>query len=151
MKHQHEYRDAWRWPTDVREWFNKRAKGYTLNVCCGQSTIGDVFVDRDPKREGVIRADMSSLPFADNTFDTVASDPPWKLNWFKRQRPFFECVRVCKPKGRVLYNCPWRPTSRDVRLVEKDDRFDAAWGQVSKMYHFEVAQTTLPFAQKSNL
>ena len=69
--------------------------------------------------------DMIKLPFKDNTFDTVISDPPWKINFFKRMKPFFEAVRVCKIGGRIIYNCTWRPTLKCVQLQEVIIRTDA--------------------------
>lgn len=143
ISQKHEYREAWRWPREVREWVLPRLHGETLNVCCGGSPIGDVRVDADPAHDPDVVADMASLPFPDNSFDSAVSDPPWKLNWFKRQTPFFELVRVVRPGGTIVYNCPWRPTSKRTVLVDKTDRYDTDWGQVSKLYEFRTTQHTL--------
>ena len=80
---------------------------------------------------------MNKLSFPDNTFDTVISDPPWKINFFKRQKPFFECVRICKVGGTIIYNCTWRPASKYVRLKEVFVRTDAPWAGISYIWIFE--------------
>lgn len=60
--------------------------------------------------------DAFDLPFKDNSFDTVISDPPWKaLSLNQRQQIFKEVVRVTKPTGKILYNSPWLPTYDNTR------------------------------------
>ena len=71
-------------------------KGRSLHVCAGTSELGDVRVDLEPRAPGVIRADMYRLPFADESFDTVIANPPWRINWFDRWKAFFELVRCTK-------------------------------------------------------
>ncbi len=80
---------------------------------------------------------MNKLPFGDNTFDTVISDPPWKIGFFQRQRPFFECVRVCKVGGFIIYNCTWKPISKYVKLEEQVIRTDNNWANVSVIWIFQ--------------
>ena len=80
---------------------------------------------------------MNNIPFKDNTFDTVISDPPWKIGFFQRMRPFFECVRVCKLGGRIIYNCTWKPISKCVELEEAVIRTDNNWANVSIIYVFK--------------
>lgn len=111
-------RESWVWGNDVTELIKKYIKGYSLNVPCGMSKLGDVRVDIDPNLNPDIVADMNDLPFENETFDTIISDPLWKLNFFKRMIPFFECVRVCKVGGVIIYNATWIPTSKAVKLKE---------------------------------
>ena len=80
---------------------------------------------------------MNALPFPDNVFDTVISDPPWKLNFFKRQKPFFEAVRVCRPGGTIIYNATWRPVSKFVKLKQAILRTDNNWAGVSAIFIFQ--------------
>lgn len=75
---------------------------------------------------------MASLPFRDDTFDYGLLDPPWNLNYFQRQKPLFEAIRVVKPDGVVFFNARWTGESRESRieppiLIRSDD----AWGDVS--------------------
>ena len=127
---------SWVWPIKVEKRLKPYIKGYSINICSGLSNLGDVKVDLEPLRPDVRKADMSALPFPDNTFDTVISDPPWKLNFFKRQKPFFEAVRVCKPSGRIIYNCTWRPVSKLVKLEKVILRTDNTWANISAIWFF---------------
>jgi ubiquinone/menaquinone biosynthesis C-methylase UbiE len=124
MKQETVLQRSWVWNKDV-EWFvRKKIIGYTLNVCAGLSDIGDVRVDLDPKKPSVQKADMTELPYDDNTFDTVIEDPPWKIGYYDRWKPFFECIRVCKMGGQIIYNAYWLPQSDDCELVETYIRAD---------------------------
>lgn len=60
------------------------------------------------------------MTFPSNSFDTVVSDPPWKIGYYERFKPFFECVRVCKVGGLIIYNATWIPStpSKDAELME---------------------------------
>ena len=129
---------SWVWPEQVAEEIKAYifGRGYSLNICSGLSDIGDVKIDLDPKNITVQKGDMNCLPFADNTFDVVISDPPWKINFFKRMRPFFEAVRVCKPNGRIIYNCTWRPVSKFVKLEKAIIRSDNNFCNVSIIWFF---------------
>lgn len=76
----HKWRAEWADPTDVRHWIDRELlEGYSANVCCGQSFIGDVRVDVDPDHDPDVVADVHNLPFSDGEFDTVYVDPPFSL------------------------------------------------------------------------
>ena len=92
---------------------------------------------------------MRNLPFEDNTFDTVISDPPWRIGFYHRMKPFFECVRVCKVKGRIIYNAYWIPTSKLVRLEEVWVRQDTDWSNTSVISVFEKISDVLD-SKKTN-
>lgn len=128
---------SWVWPNLVTEKVRPFIQGYSLNVCAGLSELGDIRLDIDPKLPTVQKADMNALPYPDNTFDTVVSDPPWKINFFHRQRPFFEVVRVCKVGGRIIYNCTWRPISKYVKLEKVYLRTDNNWANISAIWIFK--------------
>ena len=76
---------------------------------------------------------MRLLPFEANLFDTVISDPPWKIGYYERFRPFFEAVRVCKVGGTIIYNAYWIPMcpSGDVSEPELWVRQDKNWTNTS--------------------
>ncbi len=128
---------SWVWDKKVNDFVKERIKGHSLNMCAGLSTVGDIKLDLDPKNKNVGRADMNNIPFPNNTFDTVISDPPWKIGFFQRMKPFFECVRVCKLRGRIIYNCTWKPISKCVELEEAVIRTDNNWANVSVIYVFK--------------
>lgn len=128
--------EVWIWPQKVTENIKPMINGNSINICCGLSELGDVKIDLEPQAAGAIKGDMNNLLFKDNSFDTVISDPPWKINYFKRMRPFFECVRICKVGGRIIYNCTWRPVSKYVQLEKAILRTDNNWANVSVIWVF---------------
>ena len=130
-------KEVWVWPDPVTKLVEGLIKGKSLNVCCGASTIGDVKADLEPINKDIIKADMRELPFKENSFDTVIQDPPWKINFFHRARPFFECVRVCKLGGRIIYNCTWRPVSKCVELEKAYIRTDGNFTNISIIWVFK--------------
>ena len=129
--------NSWVWDKKVNEFVKTRIKGYSLNMCAGLSNVGEIKLDLDPQNKSVGMADMNKIPYPDNTFDTVISDPPWKIGFFQRMKPFFECVRVCKLGGRIIYNCTWKPISKCVELEEAIIRTDNNWSNVSIIYVFK--------------
>jgi hypothetical protein len=130
-------RSCWIWNESVTDFVSQRIKGHTLNCPCGDSSLGDVLCDIDPIRDYVKKVDMRELPFDDNTFDTVIQDPPWKIGYFQRMRPFFECVRVVKVGGRILYNAYWIPQSKFAELKEVYVRQDGQFTNASIISVFE--------------
>jgi len=129
---EHIYQASWRQPSDVDRYLRTHSKGKVLNLCCGQSQLGDVRVDADPQHNPDVLVDMRNLPFEDASFDTVLFDPPWKIGYFQRQTPFFEAVRVTKPNGRILMNALWIGESENT-VIDGDPliRADDEWANVS--------------------
>jgi len=109
-----QFREAFTWEAEVEDFIKQRTTGYSLNVPCGKSMIGDVRLDIDSNLSMRDAYDMfnKKLPYSPNTFDTVISDPPWKIGHYFRPRLFFELVRVCKLGGQIIYNATWIPTSK---------------------------------------
>jgi len=131
----HEYTDAWRWPDSVERFIrDKLPDGRVLNVPCGNSRIGDVFIDAEPQSAEVEQGDMFEIDYPDCTFDAVVSDPPWKsVNYFDRWKAFFECVRVTKPGGYIIYNATWEPHSDQCEVVGRYRRSDGAFRMISQI------------------
>ncbi len=133
------FREAFVWEKEIEDFVKEKAKGYTLNVPCGQSKIGDEKLDLDPKlsmREAY-NFFKKQLPFGNSVFDTVISDPPWKIGHYFRRRLFFELVRVCKVGGQIIYNATWIPTSKYTKLLETHIRMSAQYSNVSIISIFE--------------
>ena len=130
---------CWIWNESVTNFVKDKIEGYSLNVCAGKNPICDVNLDLDPQDKTIIKGDMRLLKFKSNTFDTVISDPPWKISYYERFRPFFECVRVCKVGGRIRYNATWIPMtpSRDVKLEEVWIRQDNDFSNASVISVFK--------------
>ncbi len=135
---------SWIWNESVTNFIKDKIEGYSLNVCAGKNPICDVNMDLDPQDKKVIRGDMRLLPFKSNTFDTVVSDPPWKISYYERFKPFFECVRVCKVGGTIIYNATWIPMtpSRDVELQEVWVRQDNDFSNASIISIFKKVKNT---------
>jgi len=127
MKQHHKLQKSWIWDKSFNALIKKHIKGYSLNVCAGNSPLGDKKIDLDPQDKSIIKGDMRNLPFNDETFDTVISDPPWKINFYNRWKIFFECVRVCKTGGIIIYNAYWIPhsniTTLDKTFIRQDHPF----------------------------
>lgn len=143
MKDDHTYRQKWRWPPEVRRYIRKHTTGKTLHVCSGDSEIGDVKLDLDPDRDPDVKGNMRALPFPNDTFDSVVSDPPWKLGFFQRHRPFYEAVRVCRPGGRVVYNSRWRPESNEADCIDQQVRSDSPYRDISLLTVWVPVQARL--------
>ena len=124
---------VWVWNQSVIDFVTSRIHGFSLNVCAGKNPLCDVNLDLDPTDRSIIKGDMRLLPFEPGTFDTVISDPPWKIGYYERFRPFFECVRVCRVGGTIIYNATWIPMtpSGDAELQEVWVRQDSNYTNVS--------------------
>ena len=130
---------VWVWNKTVTEFVASRISGYSLNVCAGNNPMCSVNLDLDPTDRSIIKGDMRLLMYPPETFDTVVSDPPWKISYYERFRPFFECVRVCKVGGKIIYNANWIPMtpSGDARLDEVWIRQDSNYTNISCLCIFE--------------
>ncbi len=135
---------CWIWNESVTNFVKDKIVGKSLNVCAGKNPICDVNLDLDPQDRTIIKGDLRLLPFKSNSFDTVVSDPPWKISYYERFKPFFECVRVCKIGGRIIYNATWIPMtpSKDVKLIETWARQDNDFSNVSIISIFEKIKNT---------
>lgn len=127
----HKIQECWIWPKNVTEFVKSRIVGHSLNVCSGKNPLCDVNIDLDPENPKQILGEFSNLPFPSGTFDTVISDPPWKIGYYQRMKPFFEVVRVCKVGGTIIYNATWQPESVDTEIIEQYMRKDDPWGNCS--------------------
>jgi hypothetical protein len=133
------FQESWVWEKEISEFIKDRLKGYSLNVPCGTSKIGDERLDIDPKMSMRQAYDMfkNKLPYDDSKFDTVISDPPWKMGHYLRPRLFFELVRVCKVGGIIIYNATWIPSSKFTKLIETRIRMSGDFSNVSILSVFE--------------
>ena len=144
---------CWIWNKSVEDFVRDKVKGYSLNVCAGKSPIGDVKIDLDPKDKSILKGDMRLLPFESNKFDTVISDPPWKIGYYERFKPFFECVRVCKVGGLIIYNATWIPScpSGDVELLEIWVRQDNNFSNTSIITIFKKIKDNPEYNKSSEI
>lgn len=104
------FKKAWSWPFEIEAKVKELCEGFTLHVCCGESSLGDVTIDKEKKAS--IRADMFYLPIRPESFDTVVCDPPWELPYHLRHKLLYELRDSLKPGGRLIFNCFWFPKIR---------------------------------------
>jgi len=137
MKKIAKWTKSWEWPQDITDNVEALLKeGQTLNICAGNNRLGDVKIDLDPKNQAILKMDMRNLDFDDETFDNVIIDPPWKLGYYQRFKPFYEAFRVTKKGGYIFYNANWIPHSDHATLINVYVRRDSHWGNVSVISHF---------------
>ena len=134
-----EFRPAFIWESEIEDFVKERIKGYSLNVPCGNSKLGDVRLDLDPNlsMRGAYDFFKDELNYPDNTFDTIISDPPWKVGHYFRPKLFFKLVEKCKIGGLIIYNATWIPTSKYVQLKECWIRQSSQFSNVSVISVFE--------------
>lgn len=143
MKKNTKIQPCWIWNDTLIGFVKFKIKGKSLNVCAGKNPICDINIDLDPQLPNILKEDMRKLSFPDNSFDTVISDPPWKIGFYQRQKPFFECVRVCKVGGQIIYNAYWVPVSKMVELKELWIRTDTDWANASIISVHQKVRDTL--------
>lgn len=106
----------------LRRWFLSRMRGRVLHLCCGYTrfNVGEINVDISPNSAADIIADMFNLPFPNDYFDTVVSDPPYKLAYDKRHAFTSEILRVIKKQkgSRILLKLDFIPYFKDFGLTE---------------------------------
>lgn len=110
-----EFSPGWSWHSRLTEHVEEAVAdldGEVANLCCGSSKLGDVRVDKleswedadgETHQTGAThQEDATDLPFEDDRFAAVVTDPPWKVDPETRVRLFSEAVRVTKPGGVVI-------------------------------------------------
>ena len=128
---------SWQWPQEITDNVEKLLdQGETLHICAGVSKLGDVKIDIDPKRPDISKGDMRDLQFESNRFQNTIIDPPFKLGYYQRFRPFYEAVRVTKIGGKIIYNANWIPHAENTELLNVYVRRDSHWGNVSVVSEF---------------
>jgi len=111
------FKKAWRWPDQVEDFIKKHIRGRSLHVCCGASKVGDVKVDKFFRDADVQNMDMFDLDFKEE-FDTVICDPPWELDYTKRNQLLYKLRDALKPGGKLLFISLWWPKVRGLDIKE---------------------------------
>jgi len=86
----------WSWNKKTECIIKNECRGFTLNVCCGKSQIGDVRVDLNRALNPTLIADVKNLPFRKNSFDTVVCDPPF--SFYQRIKWILPLADLCRRK-----------------------------------------------------
>ena len=103
-----------------------------FHVCSGISNIGDVRIDRsyiklpfdnkywiDYQGSCNIQGDMHNLPFKSGVAGSVICDPPYDYD-FTDETLINELVRICKPKGKILFISPWIPNNKNITVINTE-------------------------------
>ena len=113
------YQKNWRDPYEVETIVKKHLHGYSLNMPCGMSKLGNVKADIDKKVNPDIEVDMFNPPFERSCFDSIYCDPPWGINIMKRRRLAIVLTNLLKPvTGTLIFNCNWILMNKVLRLKE---------------------------------
>ena len=110
------YIEAFAWTKSidnfVREVVTERP---ILNVCSGTVDFGDVKVDKYLPSDA--RADMVSLPFADDSFGAVFCDPPWDASMKRKIASFCKDALRVAPVVYVMSPWHWGSSQRTIEKV----------------------------------
>lgn len=100
-----------------------------FHICSGVSNIGDIRVDRsyidlpldfkyriEYQGSCNVKGDMVHLPFKDGVAGSVLCDPPYKYD-FTEEGLISELIRICRPKGKIIFISPWIPNSKLMKLI----------------------------------
>lgn len=129
----YKFHRTWAWPKGIENFIRSKIEGYSLHVCCGESELGDVKVDKYVERKGVTKADAFDLPEElKGQFDTVICDPPWELPYHLRFRLLYNLRDCLKPGGKLIFNAFWWPKTRGLKVEEFwIGKPNATWRNVS--------------------
>lgn len=100
-----------------------------IHICSGCSGIGDIRLDKTYiKGEGMhlsntgspsILGDLHKLPFKSGVAGSVICDPPYDYD-FTDETLINELVRICKPKGKILFISPWIPNNKNITVLNTE-------------------------------
>ena len=112
----YKFKKAWSWPESVEKFISLFLVSPSLHIFCGESDLGDIRVDLHTDAD--VKADAFHLPFRNESFQTIVADPPWHLAYHLRPKLIREIVRVLKTGGKLIWNAPWWPNSRHLKVEE---------------------------------
>ena len=124
-----EYQVNWSWNKQTDVWLRTKVKGFTLNICCGKSKVGNVKADIDKSVKPDIVCDVKHLPFRLLCFDTIVCDPPFSMyNRFKWMKHFNKYARkrviMSSPLLKLLLSKAWL---RSYYITEQGGFFLRFW------------------------
>ena len=106
----------WVHPKEVESWLYKMKIGYTLNVCCGMSRVGNVRLDITPHTERTEEGDLFALDYPPLSFDTVICDPPF--SYYNKFKWIYKLAEI--PRKRLILSSPNRAVALSSRIWTKD-------------------------------
>jgi len=115
------YIKAFSWPKDIERFLKESIRERPLlNVCCGESLFGDVRMDKYNDYSLFappdVIGDMEELPFENDSFGAVFSDPPWYANYKQKSANFIKDALRVAPV--VYLMSPWIYGSSNAKLTD---------------------------------
>lgn len=109
------YIEAFSWTDSIQKFLDSVVtEKPLLNVCSGKTPWGDVTMDKYESAD--VKGDWKKLPFANNSFGAVFSDPPWNAGYKKDVSEFVqEALRVA-PVAYLM--APWIYGSAKAKLTK---------------------------------
>lgn len=101
------FRRVWRWPKDLSSFIEEKCEGFTVHVCSGRSSVGDLRLDKYTRCD--LKRDMYATKLPDDYADCVICDPPYGIPYTKRLTLHYELRRILRAGGRLIFKAPWVP------------------------------------------
>lgn len=98
---------------------NTEEKSY-CHVCCGESKIGGLRIDKEASVNPDMVADVLDLPdlLGANSQANILNDMPWVIPYGKRRYFMYALRDICKVGGYLIINSPFDPWVKGLELVE---------------------------------
>ena len=130
------YQANWSHGKESEQLLRELALGYTLNVCCGKSYVGNVRVDLADGVNHNLKADLHNLPFMPFIFDTVICDPPFsffcKFKWIYKLRDMTKYRLILSTP---LVNVKLKDMRKRIFILDDAFRFMRIWQVFDRNSH----------------
>ncbi len=136
-----------------------------FHICSGCSSIGDIRLDRSYINSPEIitnsnrlpcnvQGDFHKLPFKSGVAGSIICDPPYKYD-FTKPELISELVRICKPRGKIVFIAPWIPNHKNITVLNTalwNVGSNGAYHKIRTMFYKSNAQLEDYFgcAEQSN-
>lgn len=82
-----------------------------LHIFCGESFLGDIRVDINPKKNVTLVSDYNDLieKLGVRSQDNIILDPPWQIKPTDRMNISYVVRDLLKIGGHAVFNCTWNP------------------------------------------
>jgi len=131
-----DFNPRWFWTVENIEAITKllpQLESPIIHICSGISKIGDIRLDRSylnipldrpaysnrNRGNPNIKGDMENTPFKDSVAGSIICDPPYKYDFTKKEL-INELVRICKPRGKIVFIAPWIPNHKAIKVINTD-------------------------------
>jgi len=109
------------WPDSIQDFLSTLFIGKTLHVCCGKSLLGDVRLDLDIENNPDVICDASKICFAENSFETTLTDPPYNGQFQWNHDVLSELARITS--SRLIWQHWFIPANKDGLYKKAQEKF----------------------------